>query len=163
MASRMINATILIHLPSALGAFPRSDSNVSSRWSPDKVQSESPREDHMPDDRPLQNRVTPTGEIVSHPGRGLMMGNRGCLHGPDRALGAARRRWLDPAVVVRWLRDPDPGLAPHGGRSPHSSEHGDHDRRGLPPGAPPQRWKRCSRRCGAPPSVRRSLGGRLRR
>src|SRR4051812_2365222 len=29
---------------------------------------------------PRQNRVTPTGEIVAHPARGLFMGNRGCLH-----------------------------------------------------------------------------------
>ena len=32
---------------------------------------------------PLQNRVTPTGDIVADDSRGLMMGNRGCLH--DRA------------------------------------------------------------------------------
>jgi hypothetical protein len=61
--------------------------------------------------RPLQNRVTPTGEIVSHPGRGLLMGNRGCLH--DRqVLGAARWRsklWI--CCVLRWKevrRDPMP-------------------------------------------------------
>ena len=29
---------------------------------------------------PLQNRVTPLGELVSDPGRGLVYGNRGCLH-----------------------------------------------------------------------------------
>ena len=41
---------------------------------------------------PLQNRVTPEGEIVVTPHRGLMMGNRGgCFHLPDRTLG--RRRW----------------------------------------------------------------------
>jgi hypothetical protein len=61
---------------------------------------------------PLQNRVTPTGEIVSDPGRGLMMGNRGCLHGPDRRLGTARWRskmWI--CCVLRWKdvrRDPMP-------------------------------------------------------
>lgn len=27
-----------------------------------------------------QNRVTPEGEIIAHPGRGLFMGNRGILH-----------------------------------------------------------------------------------
>lgn len=42
---------------------------------------------------PLQNRVTPEGEIVAIPARGLMMGNRGgALHGADRTLG--HRRWV---------------------------------------------------------------------
>jgi len=36
-----------------------------------------------------QNRVTPLGEIVAHPARGLVFGNRGCLH-DDR--GVIRRR-----------------------------------------------------------------------
>lgn len=39
----------------------------------------------------LQNRVLPTGEIVAHPARGLLMGNRGRIHRADRTLGA--RRW----------------------------------------------------------------------
>ena len=61
---------------------------------------------------PLQNRVTPGGEIVSDPGRGLLMGNRGCLHGPDRRLGVARWRsklWI--CCVLDWKnvrRDPMP-------------------------------------------------------
>src|SRR5258708_16901050 len=41
---------------------------------------------------PLQNRVLPTGEIIADPARGLMMGNRGCLHGPGRELGVSRWR-----------------------------------------------------------------------
>ena len=41
---------------------------------------------------PLQNRVTPEGEIIATPHRGLMMGNRGgAFHLPDRTLG--HRRW----------------------------------------------------------------------
>jgi hypothetical protein len=40
----------------------------------------------------------PSGEIVSHPSRGLMMGNRGgCLHRHDKTLGARRwasRQWI---------------------------------------------------------------------
>jgi hypothetical protein len=41
---------------------------------------------------PLQNRVTPEGEIIATPHRGLMLGNRGgAFHRPDRTLG--RRRW----------------------------------------------------------------------
>jgi hypothetical protein len=61
---------------------------------------------------PLRNRVTPTGEIVADPARGLLMGNRGCLHGPDRRLGAARWRsklWI--CCVLAWKdvrRDPMP-------------------------------------------------------
>jgi hypothetical protein len=61
---------------------------------------------------PLQNRVTPTGEIVADPGRGLLMGNRGCLHGPDRRLGAARWRsklWICCTLTWRGVRrDPMP-------------------------------------------------------
>ena len=60
----------------------------------------------------LQNRVTPTGEIVADPGRGLLMGNRGCLHGPDRRLGTARWRsklWICCTLVWKdWRRDPMP-------------------------------------------------------
>jgi hypothetical protein len=44
----------------------------------------------------LQNRVTPLGEIVALPGRGLMMGNRGILH--DDA-----RRIVRPWQVRRWI------------------------------------------------------------
>jgi hypothetical protein len=46
---------------------------------------------------PLQNRVTPTGEIVADPARGTLMGNRGILHDASRRLGAARwrhRSWI---------------------------------------------------------------------
>jgi hypothetical protein len=39
---------------------------------------------------PLQNRVTPLGELVADPGRGLVYGNRGCLHD---ATGRIRRRY----------------------------------------------------------------------
>ena len=52
---------------------------------------------------PLQNRVPPTSEIVAHPGRGLLMGNRGCIHGPDRTLGVTRWRskmWI--SCVLDW-------------------------------------------------------------
>lgn len=33
--------------------------------------------------RPLRNRVDPFGQIVAHPARGRLMGNRGCLHDGD--------------------------------------------------------------------------------
>jgi hypothetical protein len=61
---------------------------------------------------PLQNRVTPTGEIVADPGRGTLMGNRGRLHRPDRRLGVARWRskaWI--CCTLDWKgvrRDPMP-------------------------------------------------------
>ena len=45
----------------------------------------------------LQNRVTPFGEIVAIPERGLLMGNRGILHDEDRRLG--RRRWAHKAWI----------------------------------------------------------------
>ncbi len=52
---------------------------------------------------PLQNRVLPTGEIVATPERGMLMGNRGCLHLPDRRLGVTRWRtkmWI--SCVLKW-------------------------------------------------------------
>jgi hypothetical protein len=45
---------------------------------------------------PLQNRVTPLGELVAVPERGLVYGNRGCLH--DRE-GRIRRSY----AVKRWI------------------------------------------------------------
>jgi hypothetical protein len=45
---------------------------------------------------PLQNRVTPLGELVADPGRGLVYGNRGCLHDAE---GHIRRRYQ----VRRWI------------------------------------------------------------
>ena len=46
---------------------------------------------------PRQNRVTPEGEILSVAARGLLMGNRGCLHDAGANLGAAR--WRHPHWV----------------------------------------------------------------
>jgi hypothetical protein len=45
---------------------------------------------------PLQNRVTPFGELVAVAGRGMLMGNRGVLH--DDA-----RRIVRPWQVRRWI------------------------------------------------------------
>lgn len=47
---------------------------------------------------PLQNRVTPFGEIVASEARGTLMGNRGCLHDEHRNLG--RRRWTTKSWVT---------------------------------------------------------------
>jgi hypothetical protein len=48
---------------------------------------------------PLQNRVTPSGEIVSTPQRGLFTGNRGIIHDPaTRTL--LNRRWSSKAWIT---------------------------------------------------------------
>src|SRR5689334_15481369 len=47
----------------------------------------------------LQNRVTPFGEIVDIPQRGMMTGNRGIIHDPaTRTL--LKRRWTSKAWLV---------------------------------------------------------------
>src|SRR5260370_38605325 len=46
---------------------------------------------------PLQNRVTPTGDIIATPYRGMFTGNRGIIHGP--ATKTLTRRWASRA----WL------------------------------------------------------------
>src|ERR1700694_3932569 len=52
---------------------------------------------------PLPNRVTPFGEIVAAPGRGLLTGNRGILHDPDRTIvrDSQVRRWIACRVEFR--------------------------------------------------------------
>ena len=47
---------------------------------------------------PLQNRVTPLGDIVADPNRGLFTGNRGIIHDPATKT-LLRKRWSTPA----WL------------------------------------------------------------
>ena len=64
---------------------------------------------------PLQNRVTPFSELVAHPARGLLYGNRGCMH-DDRGRIRRRygtRRWIACRLEFRgWERGPklQPGL-----------------------------------------------------
>jgi hypothetical protein len=41
---------------------------------------------------PLQTRVTPLGDIVAAPARGLFTGNRGIIHDP-RTRTLLTRRW----------------------------------------------------------------------
>jgi hypothetical protein len=48
---------------------------------------------------PLQNRVTPFGDIVAIPQRGLFTGNRGIIHNPERRTLLARR-WATKAWIV---------------------------------------------------------------
>ena len=50
---------------------------------------------------PLQNRVTPLGELITHPGRGLVYGNWGCLHYGD---GRVRRRYSGKRWIACRLR-----------------------------------------------------------
>ena len=58
---------------------------------------------------PLQNRVTPFSELIADPARGLVYGNRGCLHD---ATGRIRRRyngkrWIACRLRFRdWHRQP---------------------------------------------------------
>jgi hypothetical protein len=47
---------------------------------------------------PLQNRVTPFGEIMAEPWRGRLTGNRGCLHDEAGRIGA--RRWRTQAWIA---------------------------------------------------------------
>ncbi len=58
---------------------------------------------------PLQNRVTPLGELVADPARGLVYGNRGCLH--DEA-GRIRRRYASKRWIACRLRFRDWHRAP---------------------------------------------------
>ena len=58
---------------------------------------------------PLQNRVTPLSELIATPARGLVYGNRGCLH--DETGRIRRRyngkRWIACRLQFRgWQRGP---------------------------------------------------------
>ena len=58
---------------------------------------------------PLQNRVTPLGELVSDPARGLVYGNRGCLHDDEGRIRRRYngRRWIACRLEFRgWQRSP---------------------------------------------------------
>jgi hypothetical protein len=55
---------------------------------------------------PLQNRVTPLGELVADPARGLVHGNRGCLHDEQGRIRRryAGRRWIACRLEFRGRR-----------------------------------------------------------
>jgi hypothetical protein len=58
---------------------------------------------------PLQNRVTPLSELIADPARGLVYGNRGCLHDGDGHIRRryATRRWIACRLQFKgWLRRP---------------------------------------------------------
>lgn len=48
---------------------------------------------------PLQNRVTPTGDIVATPDRGTFTGNRGIIHDPATKT-LLNKRWSSPAWIT---------------------------------------------------------------
>ncbi|HEV8249789.1 MAG TPA: hypothetical protein VGQ15_07430 [Gaiellaceae bacterium] len=58
---------------------------------------------------PLQNRVTALGEVIADPARGLVYGNRGCLHDGTGQIrrSYAGRRWIACRLRFRgWRRHP---------------------------------------------------------
>ena len=58
---------------------------------------------------PLQNRVTPFGDLIADPARGLVYGNRGCLHDAQGRIRRhhATRRWIACRLRFRgWHRSP---------------------------------------------------------
>ncbi|MCC6174153.1 MAG: hypothetical protein IT305_02515 [Chloroflexi bacterium] len=57
---------------------------------------------------PLQNRVTPYGDLVALPERGTMMGNRGILHDAEGRIvrGWASRAWITCLLEFRGRRGP---------------------------------------------------------
>ena len=48
---------------------------------------------------PLQNRVTPSGDIIATPHRGLFTGNRGIIHDPATKT-LLKKRWSSPAWIT---------------------------------------------------------------
>ena len=57
------------------------------------------RSARRPDGLPLQNRVTPFGDIVAVPERGMFTGNRGIIHDPATKT-LLNRRWSSKAWIV---------------------------------------------------------------
>ena len=58
---------------------------------------------------PLQNRVTPFGDLIATPARGLVYGNRGCLHDDGGRIRRryAAKRWIACRLRFRgWHRSP---------------------------------------------------------
>jgi hypothetical protein len=63
----------------------------------------------QPERVPLQNRVTPLGDLVATEARGLVYGNRGCLHDAAGRIRRryATRRWIACRLEFRgWHRSP---------------------------------------------------------
>jgi hypothetical protein len=62
---------------------------------------------------PLRNRVTPLGELIATPERGLVYGNRGCLHDAQGEIRRvyAGKRWIACRLCFRGRRR-SPLMAP---------------------------------------------------
>jgi hypothetical protein len=63
----------------------------------------------MVGEMPLRNRVTPMSELIADPARGLVYGNRGCLHDDagDIRRRYATRRWISCRLRFKgWHRHP---------------------------------------------------------
>ncbi|HEY5099769.1 MAG TPA: hypothetical protein VII54_06925 [Gaiellaceae bacterium] len=58
----------------------------------------------------LQNRVTPLGELIAVPERGLVYGNRGCLHDAERRIRRSFqvKRWIACRLEFRGRYRVDP-------------------------------------------------------
>jgi hypothetical protein len=59
---------------------------------------------------PLRNRVTPLGELIETPARGLVYGNRGRLHDDGRRIRRSHdgRRWIACRLEFRGRRRSEP-------------------------------------------------------
>ena len=57
---------------------------------------------------PLRNRVTPFGELVADPARGLVYGNRGCLHDAEGRIVRRHqgKRWIACRLEFKGRRRP---------------------------------------------------------
>ena len=57
---------------------------------------------------PLQNRVTPLGDLIATPERGLVFGNRGCLHNERGVIRRqyATKRWIACRLQFRVRKRP---------------------------------------------------------
>src|SRR5215469_5965038 len=55
---------------------------------------------------PLRNRVTPLGELIATPERGLVYGNRGCLHNAQGEIRSVygTKRWIACRLCFRGRR-----------------------------------------------------------
>jgi len=55
---------------------------------------------------PLQNRVTPFGEIIATSARGTLMGNRGCLHDGARHIVRQfqRKAWISCQLAFKGIK-----------------------------------------------------------
>ena len=91
-------------------ARPVVDSVLPARGDPRRARAargrRAARQDRPHDLMPLRNRVTPLGELIETPERGLVYGNRGRLHDADRRIRRQPRRPPLDRVQARVPRTP---------------------------------------------------------